>query len=347
MDNKITLKEFEYNGEFYNLFTDVDQIKFNTSIRGFLNNIHQRKSNPTSIDITETDIREYSVYKSGGAVYYIDKSIMPVSWLNNKANLKVFQQAIIKAAMVEIALNKNESISFVNGIYTQDKLVHREARMSKATVLDRLDKFRCGFESKTVGAETFKIVRHFGTTEGQLAYSNTRRQKNRSENNHFIRVLMYGPTYHERPLFDPFTRNLMENYTVYNEQEERHITVSTYTLHHALFINGKSVNKYGDEPSKYLNQSMYQNYTYDQVTELMGCIALGEDGHKIIHATHRQDDIKGWISRYKRGECFWIPYHWINQENYQQTINWLVDNVENFTEELALSYTDFVKANSL
>lgn len=335
-----TLKEFQYQGKTYNLFIEEDQIKFNEVVRSDLDMIKSSRPMPDQIDITDIDIREYSVYKNGATFYYIHKSIIPLSWIES-TDKRIYQQAIIKAALVEIALNKNKEDSFVNFIYTQDKFIYREARMLGSTILDRLDKFRCGFEQRS--GSTTKHIRHHGTVNGDKH----RRKRNRIENNLFIRVMMYGPEYYERPLFDPFTRNLIENYTIFNELENTHITVSTYTLHHALFSNGKSVNKYGTEPSTYLNQQHYASFTKEQVNEMLGCVALGEDGHKIIHATHREDDINGWLKRYKRGECFWIPYHWISEDMYNKTTKWLTEHVEDYQEEDIVPYLDFIKSNSL
>ena len=343
---KQTLKEFKVYGNTYNLYFAEDQIKFNEEIRESLNLITPNRPSPEQIDITDIDIREYSVYKNGASVYYIHKSVIPLSWIED-GNKRVYQQAIIKAALVEVALNKNKEKSFVNFIYTQDKYSHREVRMLSHTILDRLDKFYCLFETKIINGVQKQMVRHSGTSLGNKELSKETRGKNRSDNNLFIRVLMYGPDFFERPLFDTLTRNLMENHTVYNVLEKKHYTVSTYTLHHALFSNGKSVNKYGKEPSAYLNKKHYMSFDSDQVNELLGCIALGEDGHKIIHATHREDDINGWINRYKRGECFWIPYHWISRSTYEQTTQWLLSKIEDYTEVDIVDYDDFIKLNSL
>ncbi len=75
---------------------------------------------------------------------------------------------------------------------------------------------------------------------------------------------------------------------------------------------------------------------------MMGCIVMGEDGHKIIHKTHQSDDIQGWFRRYERGECCWIPYHWTSEANYVRTTDWLVENIENYNEEDVVPYIEFV-----
>lgn len=344
---KQTLKEFKLFNETFNLYRQADQIKVATLIGTMCERLITSDTSkpPLQLDLTSVDNRDYSIYKSGSTVYYISKSIVPLSWLEDLTNLQIYLQAIIKSAMVDISLNK--STKYTQRIYTFDKLVHRQCRNIPDTVLDNLSSFRCGFEAKKLANETVKTVRHFGTETGALLYNNSRRAENRSQNNLFIRVMMYGSEFYERPLIDPFTRSTIENYQLYNEEKKEYITVSTYSLHHALFVDGTSVNKYGVEPSSYLNKKSFRDFSLEETIELMGCVALGEDGHKIIHATHRKDDVNGWINRYKRGECYWIPLHWLNEIEYKKTINWICSNNENLEIDQFPIYSDFVKANTL
>lgn len=340
---KQTLKEFKIFGDTLNLYRQEDQIKSATLVGPMCDRLISGFKGKTlqQLDLTSTDIRAYAVYKSGSTVYYVSKDIIPLSWLEDSANLSIYLQAIIKSAMVDIALNKE--VKYTNFIYTYDKLTHRQARNVPDTILDVFSTFRCGFEAKKLGNEEVKTIRHFGTAGG----STTMRAANRTQNNLFIRVMMYGSEFYERPLIDPFTRSTIENYQLYNEEKKEYITVSTYSLHHALFIDGTSVNKYGVEPSSYLNKKSFREFTLEETIELMGCIALGEDGHKIIHATHRKDDVQGWIKRYKRGECYWIPLHWLNETEYKKTVDWICNNNENLEVDQFPSYSEFVNSNTL
>lgn len=339
---KQTLKEFKLFNDTLNLYKQEDQLKSAALVGPMCERLisSNKAATPKQIDLTSTDIREYAVYKSGSTVYYISRQIVPLSWLEDSTNFSVYLQAIIKSAMVDIALNKE--VKYTNYIYTFDKLTHRQARNIPDTVLDVFSSFRCGFESKKMGGEEVKAVRHFGTVCGPT----TLNAANRSQNNLFIRVMMYGAEFYERPLIDPFTRSTIENHQLFNEEKKEYITVSTYSLHHALFTDGTSVNKYGVEPSSYLNKKSFRDFTIEETVELMGCIALGEDGHKIIHATHRKDDVNGWINRYKRGECYWIPPHWLSETEYNKTVNWICSNNEELIVEQFPSYADFIKSNS-
>jgi uncharacterized UPF0160 family protein len=340
---KINIKNFNFNGVDYNLHVDEDQLKFNAETRQIFNK-HNLEEYPDGFCTTSEIIKDFEIYKNGNTRYYIHKNIIPKMWLSDSKNIKIYLQSIIKSAMIEVYLNKHEEDkSFSKYIYTHDKDTHILYRKISKTYVDRLDMFKCNFEM----TDGVKSIRHFGTKIGSYCYSNNRRENNRAENNNFVRALMYGPNFLNRPLFDPFTRNLMENYSLFNEEKQETITVSTYSLHHALFANGKSINKYDNEPSKFLNQTIYTNYSKEVILEMLGCIALGEDGHKIIHATHRQDDVIGWINRYKRGECFWIPYHWINESNYNDTITWLSKCNKNVDITTFCKYADFITLNSL
>lgn len=343
----MSLRDYHFNGQRFNLFEMDGQIAFNEAIRPILNNLaKQCLLGKETQDISDIDKREYYVFKQGrGVVYFINKGIIPAGIEANKE----FFNALMKAAYAEQFTHEQDHKNPSYTGYIYGKCKYLGYRNLDETTIDRFDFF---ITSKDTRPSTKEVhIRHQGTSKGRLAYQKSpeartakmkRRSNFRQENNHFLRILMYGPNMHQRPLYDTFTKTSCEGLSLYNEIEQKEKIVNSYTIHHALFVNAKSIHKSGKEPSTYMNKMSYKNLNAEDVNEMLGCIVMGEDGHKIIHKTHQSDDIQGWFRRFERGECCWIPYHWISEANYIRTTEWLVENIENYNEEDVVPYIDFV-----
>lgn len=346
----MSLKKFTYQNSEYNLFAIEGCIDLLNAAMPEINLVCRSiKPSEKKMHVSEFDKRVYSVVVNSPSSYYIHRLSIPESF-----DTPVGHKAIVKLAMTAMYL-KSECI-LPKFIYTTDKAEYQSARGISKDDYDRLDVFRCQTETKDRGTDKEKsVVRHFGTFEGQLAYaklpkSRSRRklsrEETRNENNHFIRVMMNGPDFSQRPITDPFNRSLIESVELFNDLEGKAYSVNTYTLHHCLYVNSTSVYKDGAEPSKALNTKSYTKFEPAMILEFMGMIALGEDGHKTIHKTHYHDDIQGWFRRYMRGEVFWIPFHWRNEANYRKTTAWLLKHVDDLSADDLPSYFDFVKSLS-
>ena len=343
----MSLREYHFNGQVFNLLNMKGQLAFNEAIRPVLNTLaKQCILGKETQDISDIDKREYHVFKQGrGVVYFINKGIVP----NGIEPNKEFFNALMKAAYAEQFTRgqDHKNPSYTGFIYGKCKYLGY--RNLEETTIDRFDFFITSKDTRPSTKETH--IRHQGSSKGRLAYQKSpemrtakmkRRNDFRQENGHFLRILMYGPNMHQRPLYDTFTKTSCEGLSLYNEIEQKEKVVNSYTIHHALFVNAKSVHKNGKEPSTYMNKMSYKSLQAEDVNEMLGCIVMGEDGHKIIHKTHQSDDIQGWFRRFERGECCWIPYHWTSEANYVRTTEWLVENIENYNEEDVMSYFDFV-----
>jgi hypothetical protein len=343
----MSLRDYQFNGQSFNLYEMDGQIAFNEAIRPVLNNLaKQCLLGKETQDIADIDKREYYSFKQGrGVVYFINKGIIPLGIDANKE----FFNALLKAAYAEQYAGEpdHKNPSYTGYIYGKCKYL--SYRNLDDTIVDRFDFFITSKDTRPATKETH--IRHQGSSKGRLAYQKSpdvrtakmkRSRVFRQENSHFLRVLMYGANMHQRPLFDTFTKTSCEGLSLYNDIEQREKVVNSYTIHHALFVNAKSVHKNGKEPSTYMNKMSYKNLEASDVNEMLGCIVMGEDGHKIIHKTHQSDDIQGWFRRFERGECCWIPYHWVSEAHYTRTTDWLVENIENFNDEDVVSYFDFV-----
>jgi hypothetical protein len=343
----MSLRAYSFNGHTFNLYEMEGQIAFNKAIRPILNSLaSQCLLGKETQDIADIDKREYYALKQGrGVVYFINKGIIPHGIEANKE----FFNALMKAAYAE---QYHDEVDHKNPSYTgyiYGKCKYLGYRNLDDTIVDRFDFFITSKDTRPATKETH--IRHQGTSKGRLAYQKSpeartakmsKRRGYRQENGHFLRILMFGPNMYQRPLFDTFTKTSCEGLSLYNDIEQKEKTVNSYTIHHALFVNSKSIHKSGKEPSTYMNKMSYTNLQSEDVNEMLGCIVMGEDGHKIIHKTHQSDDIQGWFRRFERGECCWIPYHWISEANYLRTTEWLVENIENYNDEDVVSYFEFV-----
>jgi len=346
MKNTQTVKNFVYNGRSH----DLSSLEGCASLYSELSNLLALMSKNIEPDeklkhVSEFDKRRYRVVRNPPSTYYVDCRIVP-DFLDNDVGLK----ALLKMAMMSNFSNDRSHIS--KFIYGTDKNEYQVLRGINTDDYDRFDTFDCRFENRYSGTENEKrVIRHFGTKHGIIAYQKSpkvkkrkklNREDTRNENNVFIRVLMNGPQFFNRPLIDPFTKTNIESIKLFNDIDEREYTINTYTLHHCIFVNATSIHKDGNEPSKALNTRSFTKFDITTILEFMGMVALGEDGHKIIHKTHYHDDIQGWFRRYMRGEVQWIPFHWKNERNYNQTVDWLVNHVSDLSKDDFPDYCRFI-----
>lgn len=346
MNTTQTLKHFVYKNKAHDLSTLEGCEDLYRDLGPLLSKMTKGlEPGPKLKPVSDFDKRMFCVAKNPPSTYYIDCRVVP-DFLDNDIGLK----ALLKMAMISNYLNDHNH--FTKFVYGTDKNEYQIIRGIKHDDYDRFDSFECRYENRYSGTENEKrVIRHFGTKHGIIAYQKSpkvkkrkklSREDTRNENNIFIRVLMNGPQFVNRPLIDPFTKSNIESIKLVNDIDEREYTINTYTLHHCIFVNGTSIHKDGNEPSKALNTRSFTKFDITTILEFMGMIALGEDGHKIIHKTHYHDDIQGWFRRYLRGEVQWIPFHWRNERNYNQTVEWLIGQVTDLSKEDFPDYCRFV-----
>lgn len=335
-------RSVNYSGKEYNLslFNSVEEL--HTELQPVLQRLaNQNKNIPKeTVTIDTLDPRQW-IKVSVGRPYYIHNSIVPSEYLSDVA----FHKAIIKVAFME--QYKAERIpqttpTFSSFIYGHDKQTNLKARRLDETYVDRFDYFKGCREMKKTGSFPGQyIIRHGGTVKGSTARGTERRASFRDENIEFLRVLMQGPDHVNRVLHCPMTMVPLEGFKIKNNITGDVHKPTCFELHHAKFVDGKSELKNGTDPSKYLNTMSYKNFTAEVIDEFLGMITLSTSAHSMLHKTHYNDDMQGWLGRYKQGNLNSIPYHWKSEAKYGKTTKWLMDNCENYTEDDVTDWPTF------
>lgn len=296
-----------------------------------------------------------------GTQYYVHRSLLSaLAEIFPGNDTKVINKALVKIAFCEQFKNfstdaTTKAAKFTSFMFGHDKKVNLEARGRDLRYIDRFDYFKgCRELKKVPGGDDYYIIRHGGTSKGANAYSGLpeRRKANadarastRSTNMKFLRALMYGPKNVNQALHCPYHRFQIEEHEMVSLIKQA-ASQTCFELHHAKFVNGKSTTKGQKDPSYYMNKADYTNFDAETINEMLGIISLSRCYHGKIHKFVQHDDIQNWIHRYSIGSVSEIPHHWKNQKFYEQTIDWLIEQCDNYTEDNAMTWEEFNAENA-
>lgn len=189
-------------------------------------------------------------------------------------------------------------------------------------------------------------IRHNGSKIGAEIFLTLTRSTNSRDNKEYLKIMQYGPDHNDVSLVCHLSGQSMSNVELTNFETGIKSVQYSHQLHHALYDKTGSIYKIA-EPSKLLGMKNFKNFTHEEHMELLGCIILSGDSHDAIHNSNKQDGIDNWFKRLKISECHSLPYHWISNEHYSDTIKYLSENTNYFNKDLALSYDDFIKKHSI
>lgn len=273
---------------------------------------------------------------------YVRAQVGQTSWYFHPGILKILGgYSLTRYAMLLNMRAQRDSIldeiTISSFIFTKDKKQLADARGLGKNVFDRFDTFRCTPD----GIGNF---RKNGSRNGPMAVSLNRRNQNKI----FLHLLMYGEYIEGADLTCALTGEIVNSIKTFNEVMGIYEYPDIFQLHHVLYAKGVSTSKTNNtDPSEYLNKGLYCDFPHDVVVELMGCIVLSENSHSRIHKVQRNDDINGWLKKYKRGDLAYLPYHWKSEENYNNTVKILTERCRFFNSVIsAPSYNDFIISNT-
>jgi hypothetical protein len=268
----------------------------------------------------------YQKYFIGNSAWYMHPELTPILGPYNLSRYAM----LLNMRKLDGKITHETISSF---IFTKDKEQLRKARGLDDNDYDRFDTFRCTPD----GNGNF---RKNGSMNGPKDLS----QKRRDMNKMFLRALMYG-TIKEDNIRCAWTGENVENLETPDDDNNVVKYIDIFHLHHAYYIDGTSIDK-SEGPSHYLNKQVFECFSHDTVIEFLGCIILSDSSHSRLHKAQRKDDISGWFKKSGRGEMNYLPYHWINEENYKNTLALLDEMCPYFEIDRAPSYQEFLAKNT-
>lgn len=293
---------------------------------------------PDKILLTDSEAQDNGYNRllktSRNVGYWFHKSL-PVN-NNNRAKLLYKSAALGKFSEDQC---KKYSIDYVGKeigeflsslIYTVDKFdpYKYDHNDSKITALSEFIPY---IEHTKRGTS---LIRWMGSSDGKA--------KIRTENLIYEQVLLYGPGGIGKSLCCAGRGVSLSPYTRTNFLTGESVNVSDGQWHHVLYTRNGSVFK-TNEPSKLLTERPYKLFSHNQHIEMLGCIPLCGDEHDAIHASNGIDGIDNWFKRFANGEAKFLPYHFVNEEQYNETILWISDNTLNFDLLNAPDYETFIR----
>lgn len=323
----------------YNLSDERHQNELNNIIRKLLHNSISTLETPrVTILVDEIDLEAYRKYNS----YYIHYNM--INALVNTLEITVGKacQLIMRCGVAE--LRRFEIIRNETADQTYASFIYAECKNNSyidGTVDEtrhRFDQFQTSFERSKKHKTLF--IRQQGTRVGANARSSTKRFEFKEINRTFKRLLANGPGGIDKPVCDVDSGRVIENIKAFGIQTDK----DDIHIHHAIFQGGKSSLKSGVEPSIMLSVTSYVNLKHEQCEELLGCILLSSSSHDMLHKMWGEDDIIGWLNREINGS---LPYHWVSESNYNETLDWLQENVRQFEKTNALTYNQFKESMTI
>lgn len=237
------------------------------------------------------------------------------------------------------ARDQDDSISVCHFVFTTDKSNLAIIQGLSPDALCRLDTFVCSDD----GNGNF---RKNGTIKGNLMHKQLKRESARESNKKLLHTLMFGGYNTEHLLTCAYSGVVVEDITITDYILNTEKTVNEYELHHVTFMDRESIGK-TDSPSEHLNRYKLHEMPHLVLIELLSCVVLSASRHSSLHKACAADDIMSWKKRWNNGELSYMPWHWQNEENYNNTLNRISNMCPLFRKELALSYAEFIESNTL
>lgn len=292
-------------------------------------------------------IQSTNTLLDNGYTYFLGYYFHPILNIDNKHKAKLIYKYVVLENM-----SKNINSFLGKYIFTADKYVlYRKPIKNISDRVDRLDAF---IGCIGVGPNSTDIVRFSGTLDGHAAYSQVTGEKTRQINKLFLRVLHTGPN--SNKLLDcHYSHEIIEGLSEFSHTHEKIMIFDDYEIHHGLFIENCSyfydikicdLTRKLKDPSSYLSDVEYKNFTTKIVSELLGCIVLSVKRHAILHRLEISDGIDRWLHRFHNNICE-IPYHWKSEDNYKKTISWISENCKKVDISKLLNYDNFIKLHSI
>ena len=318
-----------YTIEMFKLLgTDVDK----EHIKFWENNLNSlpEPHTPNISRLTEEEFANtaYSVTPIKGTRIYVDNALRGIV---NGYNCDKF----IKACFLSEYFQNTPYTDFRRYIFRWDKEAKHVGKHNTFVRSDFL-KVSIGAQNAFHRNKGVVTIRANGSKEGLSEKYNSLM----SSALPYLAQLQQGPSKHG-VLLDILDSEPIKDYSLTPGIETRY-----FDLHHILVINGISADK-TVEPTFLLGRTEFQKLKHVDIIEILKCILLTPGMHKEIHSHFGANSgFTDWQRLYNNAQIKMLPYYLLNEENYNETLDWLDNECVNFNRHLCVSYTEFIKSIS-
>lgn len=229
-------------------------------------------------------------------------------------------------------------------VYCKDK--YAEIRNISESSVDRFDTFRSTKNNHS------GVYRHNGTFSGAVAKKCARREIVKDGNIPVLYMMQYGPAYAviDMPLCCSSKGALMEYRGKTMAADIHHVVCIDKSSYYAVLekndrgvrgLSGKT-----NEPSALLASCNYKDFSEQQWSELLGCILLSNNSHRLVHKD-ANSDIAWWFSKPTDMGTESLPYAWHSEFNYNEVLSWIKHECNNIDLSKFLTYDEFIAIHTV